>query len=482
MVFHCALNAMFALACHFSDLPSAEREPASDMFFQKSKTFLGIALIEHNSLSVVQALLIVSLYLQSTAFPNRCWNSVGIACRLAQGVGLHIDDEDGKGGSLEAEVRRRTWYCCVILDMNVSMTFGRPPMTSTIPDFRSATSYLGWNENVHFERSTEDEDVRFFVEMFRLSQILEEILRTIYQYQPWRDKHQRDSHYGIGRCGDGHHGRLDSTIQLDAHLSRFEQYLPHFLSWTGGYDNARPQPTANHAPSHFQMQKNVLHGRFLYVRLMLYRPFLSQFWSSVNHAMTHPTQNGAGASSSLLNRGFSSLIQSSFASECCKHCVAYSMQLVSLTHESFLTHHTTSWWWNALYSFTCGFVFILALSCPPVRSLLDIGAVVQSWQKCQTILASISTTSFSVQKSLHLLRRLYEGMVTCSIVNASDIDNVPATSQPVDAANEAGELGMNGDNFTSINSTFAETIDTDMIEALFNSLGSGVGFGDDAIS
>ena len=117
MVFHCALNAMFALACHFSDLPPADREPTSDMFFQKTKTFVGIGLIEHNSLSVVQALLIVSLYLQSTAFPDRCWNSVGIACRLAQGLGLHIDDNDGKDGSLEAEVRRRTWYCCVILDM-----------------------------------------------------------------------------------------------------------------------------------------------------------------------------------------------------------------------------------------------------------------------------------------------------------------------------------------------------------------------------
>ncbi len=117
MVFHCALNAIFALACHFFDLPSADREPTSDMFFQKAKAFVGIGLIEHNSLSVVQTMLIVSLYLQSTAFPDRCWNSVGIACRLAQGLGLHIDDDNGKGGSLEAEMRRRTWYCCVILDM-----------------------------------------------------------------------------------------------------------------------------------------------------------------------------------------------------------------------------------------------------------------------------------------------------------------------------------------------------------------------------
>ncbi len=139
------------------------------------------------------------------------------------------------------------------------MTFGRPPMTSTIPDFRSATSCLGYHDSGDFEHSTEDDDVCFFVETFRLSKILEEVLRTI--YQPWRDKYQRDSRCGAGRCGGGHYGRLDSTIELDAHLSRFEQSLPHFLSWIRESDRERPQPLSTYARSHFQMQKNVLRGR-----------------------------------------------------------------------------------------------------------------------------------------------------------------------------------------------------------------------------
>lgn len=88
--------------------------------------------------------------------------------------------------------------------------------------------------------------------------------------------------------------------------------------------------------------------RFLYVRVMLYRPLLSRFWSSVHHVTTRPLQSRSGASSPILRGGCSSLMQSSFTSECCKHCVTYSMKLISLTHESFLTQHTTSWWWNAL--------------------------------------------------------------------------------------------------------------------------------------
>lgn len=138
------------------------------------------------------------------------------------------------------------------------MTFGRPPMISTMPEFRSM-SRLSFHAEDASERSAEDDEVWFFFETFRLGQILEEILRTI--YQPWRDKHGRDLRCSNGRCSEAHYGRLDSTIELDAQLSRFEQSLPHFLSWTREADNTRIPPTTAYARNHFPTQKNVLHGR-----------------------------------------------------------------------------------------------------------------------------------------------------------------------------------------------------------------------------
>lgn len=45
-VFHCALNAIFALGCQFSDLPSAERESLSETFFQRSKQLLYIDVLD----------------------------------------------------------------------------------------------------------------------------------------------------------------------------------------------------------------------------------------------------------------------------------------------------------------------------------------------------------------------------------------------------------------------------------------------------
>lgn len=117
LVFHCALNAIFALGCQFSDLSGLNRDSTALTFFLRSKTLLGIEFLESNTTGVVQALLIITLYLQSTPFPGRCWKSIGIACRLAQGMGLHIETHSTERSPLETDMRRRIWQGCVVLDM-----------------------------------------------------------------------------------------------------------------------------------------------------------------------------------------------------------------------------------------------------------------------------------------------------------------------------------------------------------------------------
>lgn len=119
IVFHCALNAIFAMGCHFSDMPAAEREAAAYTFFLRSKRFVGLDLLDVGTIGVVQTLLIISLLLQSTPYPNRCWNAIGLACRMAQGLGLHEGAAGRSIKPLEREIRRRTWHGCVIMDMYV---------------------------------------------------------------------------------------------------------------------------------------------------------------------------------------------------------------------------------------------------------------------------------------------------------------------------------------------------------------------------
>ncbi|KXJ93613.1 hypothetical protein Micbo1qcDRAFT_161608, partial [Microdochium bolleyi] len=55
---------------------------------------------------------------------------------MAIGLGLQSSRAPDGLTELELEVRRRTWYGCVQMDMTVSMTLGRPPsiyMTEDVP-------------------------------------------------------------------------------------------------------------------------------------------------------------------------------------------------------------------------------------------------------------------------------------------------------------------------------------------------------------
>jgi hypothetical protein len=117
-VLYCALNAMMALGCNFTNLPYSQRQVLSDTLSKRSLSILLVNILDNGSLGLVQALLIVAQYLQSTDLPNRCWNVVGLALRAAQGLGLYIDSPREET-ILEAEVRRRTWHGCLMLDVFV---------------------------------------------------------------------------------------------------------------------------------------------------------------------------------------------------------------------------------------------------------------------------------------------------------------------------------------------------------------------------
>lgn len=120
IVFHFALNTIFALGCQFSDLTPDEKASTLQTFFDRAKTFVSLDLLDLNNIGVVQALLLMTIFLLGTPFPQRCWNSVGVACRLAQGLGLHTEASQSTRiirSDLEKEIRRRTWHGCVILDL-----------------------------------------------------------------------------------------------------------------------------------------------------------------------------------------------------------------------------------------------------------------------------------------------------------------------------------------------------------------------------
>jgi hypothetical protein len=122
--FRCILNLVFAFGCQFSPaIPPSRRDSSSDVFFKRSRMLLHIDILGSGSILLVQALVLMGHYLQSTKFPNRCWNVSGMAIRVAQGLGMHLDSTSANGKSVvEREMWRRTWHGCILLDRLVQFT------------------------------------------------------------------------------------------------------------------------------------------------------------------------------------------------------------------------------------------------------------------------------------------------------------------------------------------------------------------------
>ncbi|KXH44980.1 fungal specific transcription factor domain-containing protein [Colletotrichum salicis] len=429
IVFHSALNSIFALACNFADLTCAEKAKSIEVFLLRSRKCLSVDLLEKNNLGVVQTLLLSGLVFQGTPFPDRCWNAVGIACRIAQGLGLHMDvvaaremrtgGEEEEGFTLEMDVRQRMWQGCVILDTTwvdarrlkrsnilslVSMTFGRPTVTSNL----SANELLSRSHSAPDQR-LEQPKLEFITQSFKLSLILENILSQV--YQPWRNQHpsQRASCGTRGGGGGGGGGGLsfDAIVELDSKLTDFEDSVPPLLSW--GAESASVLDGVS-SPDDLRIlatQKHVLHARFLYLRLMLHRPILTDL--SAGYARPH--RDAAGGPFEAPPKSQDKGLRAPFLTECARVCVDAAMRLIDLVQGSYQTDTTGAWWWNSLYACAAGLVLIVCRLCPRLWMGLDHAATSASWEQCQGILQGIAAFSVSACKSLDLLRKI-DGVVT----------------------------------------------------------------------
>lgn len=117
-MFHCILNAVFALSCQIDrNLPSETRESASTTYFGRAEKLLQLDFLDPGNFETVQALLLLAQYLQGTNSPSRSWRVVGLAIRTAQSLGLHKESvRTAAMTQKEREMFRRVWHGCVLLD------------------------------------------------------------------------------------------------------------------------------------------------------------------------------------------------------------------------------------------------------------------------------------------------------------------------------------------------------------------------------
>ncbi len=114
----CTLNVVFALASQFSDsLAPKERECSARKYFDRAQDLLNLDLWDIGSVQLVQCLLLMGQYLQSTNSPHQAWMVTGLTVRIAEGLGLHLPETSVRIDDVhQRELVRRLWHGCVVMD------------------------------------------------------------------------------------------------------------------------------------------------------------------------------------------------------------------------------------------------------------------------------------------------------------------------------------------------------------------------------
>lgn len=96
------------------------------VLYHRARSHLSLEMLESGNLTLVQGLTLVSNYLQKRDRPNSGYNYLGLAVRMAFGLGLHKEFPNWKCNVLHLEMRRRTWWCLYNFDAGSTITYSRP--------------------------------------------------------------------------------------------------------------------------------------------------------------------------------------------------------------------------------------------------------------------------------------------------------------------------------------------------------------------
>ncbi|KAK4118552.1 hypothetical protein N657DRAFT_583484 [Parathielavia appendiculata] len=405
-IFVSTLNIIFALSTQLLEsLRPEHRDKSSRVYFQRAQALLRLSLWEPASLELVQCLLLMSQYLQTTSNAHQTWMVVGTAVRTAQSLGLHLPDTSaGMADPVERELVRRLWHGCVLMDRMVSLTHGRPPMI-----LHQHASAVSLPMSAHSERERMDGEqirVSFFVQSVRLYEIIH--LSIVAFYLP-------------GETEPGSQGArendLETMLRLDSALGTWEQELPSHLCF------ATIQDVGNDI---CRRQAVILRLRFLQARLLLLRPTMARF--CLDQA---PSKESKSTSASLASR----LVQ-----QAASLCVATAQEVVSVLVR-FEAHDGTvgllpAWWYRLYFVYSAATILIVARLRP---ELAGEDGLQRSWDEAVSVLRAHERFGESARRCVAVLNILSGRIMQSHLqANARPSGEGPASeereSQPANPA------------------------------------------------
>ncbi|KAL4806730.1 fungal-specific transcription factor domain-containing protein [Aspergillus unguis] len=225
-------------------------------------------------LTSVQARLTQCYYLLTQSRINHCWSLFGTVSHLALAIGLNRNRKtDPNGGGIsqvEAESRRRTFWCAYTLDAYLSAALGRPrsfhdddidaelPACVDDEDLPSSPSSTSSYQAVHPAPPTPNVMIAPLAHM-KIARIISRILRDLYSIKPIADSR-----------------RLSAVQSISRNLAAWRAELAWFL-------DADVLSTSLIMPI-FQRQRNVLNLTYWHSIILTHRPFVLGSFAQLEQA------------------------------------------------------------------------------------------------------------------------------------------------------------------------------------------------------
>ncbi|KAJ5259608.1 hypothetical protein N7478_012589 [Penicillium angulare] len=405
----CTFNVIFALASQLADfIPPEERESSADIFFSRSKDLFQFNLWDTGSAGLIQCLLLMAQYLQSTDSAHQCWIVTGLAIRNAQSLGLHMPQTVASFRSFhEQQLARKLWHGCVLMDRVISMTFGRPAMISrfsseTVPLPKAVDDELIIASNISEPMQPESKPsiMAFYAKTLELYEIMNNVLLSL--YKPVLDDSQEDMHdfYFNSNVNEGDR----SIFELDRSLTQWTRSLPSHL---------QGDSSVNSENLIFMRQSIVLRERFLHVRMLLFRPTLSKYCGLRDMS---PEQSMIPIQDSFPHR---------VASQCSIICVQAAQESIQLIYSNIPSNGSggplPAWWYNILYVYTSATVLLAGKLCPAIKAEIPITTISHSWNCALEILRNYQIYSKSARRCVAALEILHEKVVHEGQLPADDV-------------------------------------------------------------
>ncbi|KNG85200.1 hypothetical protein ANOM_008079 [Aspergillus nomiae NRRL 13137] len=414
-LFHCLLNLAFALGSQFGPtMEDGDRSQLGLTFFERAKALMDFDLLVQGNIFLVQMLILMGLYLQSTEMANACWTMVGLAIRTAQGIGLHHEPEyceqgccsKTKPSQLEIEMRRRAWTGCILLDRVCSMTFGRPLMIHPaisqrcVPPSAIDDSFLSQGPGMTASQPADIPSVtEFYVQCIQLQNILGEILEALYYESSDQGSGKLDVSFNFIAASTAHDklndGGLQVLLRLDKSLTSWCQRLPaHLKARNYNFTALESRRLFGPGTPTFNRQAIILHARYLHVRLFMFRLVLSAalFHSSGQDtpSKTDPSMESA-MRQDVLDKGVNL-------------CVSSAYDLVDLITSNLHIHDDIlpPFWHNVFYMHSCAIVFLICHLCCLSR-IKDENILTTGWNKCLSFFRSYRSQSRSAKRCLRIM-------------------------------------------------------------------------------